>query len=155
MSTSSAIIVERTLEEHFVDWESYVFGFGYGSGEPHVLPALRMFLDKCRLDDTSAYDHTEIERELGGTVTWLLINALGCVNIIEYGTSPRYGWLTKEGIALRDFMTSRSADDLVTLVCASDDPALCTPTFCNCGPAGYSNTKLCHSPFWKERSGTA
>ena len=30
----------KTLEDNFVDWEGHVFGFGYGTGEPHTLSAL-------------------------------------------------------------------------------------------------------------------
>jgi hypothetical protein len=36
--------VSAVTDKHFIDWETDVFGFGYGTGEPHTLPALRLFL---------------------------------------------------------------------------------------------------------------
>ncbi len=144
---------ERTIEDHFIDWESETFGLGYGTGEPHVLSSLRVFLDLCREGPYQhSYDYQKIEATLGGPVTWLLINILGKAHLIEYGTSPRFAWLTKQGIALQNFMLSRDVDALVDLVCLAKDPALCSPSFCNCGPEGYSQKKLCHNPFWVEHA---
>ncbi len=36
----------KSLEAYFSDWEGHVFGYGYGSGEPHVVPALRRFVEQ-------------------------------------------------------------------------------------------------------------
>ena len=32
----------KALGDSFADWESHVFGCGYGTGEPHVLAALKV-----------------------------------------------------------------------------------------------------------------
>jgi hypothetical protein len=140
----------RTIEDHFKDWESEVFGFGYGSGEEHVLGAVKQFLEAVGRDDSErAYDYEVLEKSCGATAAWLLINTFGHWRIIEYGTSPRYGWLTKEGEALRDFVKSKSLEELADLATTrSEDDCICAPSFCNCGPNGYSEKKLCFNPFW-------
>lgn len=138
---------EKTVEQFFADWESHVFGYGYGTGEEHVLKALKEFLTICvRGEFKRAYNHEELAETVTPTVAWLLINALCHADIIEYGTSPRYGWLTDQGIALRDFMVSRSVSDLEAATGSYYDDAPCFPDHCNCG----SN---CHfrNPFWKPR----
>lgn len=101
-------------EEHFIDWEGHVFGLGYGSEEEHILAALKGFLAK--VPGNEAYDHAEIEKTLGGAVTWLLITALCKADIIEYGSSPRFGWLTAEGQRLKAFVDARSAEELIGLI---------------------------------------
>jgi hypothetical protein len=147
----------KTEEEHFIDWEGFAFGYGYGTGEPHTIPALRHFMALC-YDGTRAtnYDYRALEYRLGPTVAWLLINAL-CrpgVDVIEYGTSPRAGWLTDQGVRLRDFMMARSGDALVELVCcSSNDYVPCYPNACNCGSDGYDKRRLCPNPFWTSRPG--
>jgi len=139
----------KTEAQHFADWETQVFGFGYGTGEDHVVGALKTFLSLC---GEGPYDYTKLEAALTPPVAWLLINAL-CkhgVDIIEYGTSPRCGWLTQQGKALQAFMSRHSVDELVSF-CAADDTDYCTPSFCNCGLHGHSAVKLCHNPFWVEQ----
>ena len=147
----------KTEEEHFIDWEGFAFGFGYGTGEPHTIPALRQFMALC-YDGTLAtsYDYRALEDRLGPTVAWLLINALcrNGVDVIEYGTSPRAGWLTGQGVRLRDFMMARSADALIDLVTSSPNTYVpCYPNACNCGPDGYDKRRLCPNPFWTSRPG--
>ena len=140
----------KPIEHQFIDWESCAFGYGYGSGEAHVIPALKAFMDLCR-GELGQYDHREVESEITPTVTWLLISALCKAGIIEYGTSPRFGWLTEHGLALREFVTSKSADDLVTLVTAVDgDYVPCYPDACNCGPDGYEKGRKCANAFWQK-----
>jgi hypothetical protein len=145
-------MTNRTVEDHFRDWETDAFGYSYGTGEKPVLGALRIFLDHCK-GKNSSYDYKVLEKELTPVVAWLLINRLCQLDIIDYGTSPRYGWLTKEGCALRDFMCTRDVSDLYTIVMDTEDDKQfnCTRIFCNCGPHGYSEIKLCHNPFWVER----
>lgn len=145
--------MSKTVEQYFVDWESHTFGFGYGTGEPHVLPALKTFFDCLGRDGNfHAYDHQRLESVLTPTVAWLLINTLCGADILEYGTSPRYGWLTIEGQALREFIDTKSADELVELCTAFDDEQPhCGPDYCNCGPKGYEAGRICGNPFWDRR----
>lgn len=142
----------KSIEENFADWESTVFGFGYGSGERHILAALKEFMAAIGRDDLpTAYDYEVLEKAVTPTVAWLLINAL-CkysVGVIEYGSSPRYGWLTKRGIALKAFIDSKSLDDLVKLSTErTEDSTVCYPDACNCGPHGYVKDRKCPNPFW-------
>ena len=125
--------------DYFKDWESYVFGFGYGTGEEHVIPALKRFLGAVPTDTN--YDYHTLEAACGPTVAWLLINTLCGCDIIEYGTSPRYGWLTKQGKALRNFILEASRDMLLGQI--SEDSTPCYPDYCNC------DGDECENPFWK------
>jgi len=100
-------------DDDFVKWESRVFGFGYGSGELHTIEALVSFI--LLIDDK--YDCRNLEASLGSTVTWLLINTLCHADILEYGTSPRFGWLTDEGKALQTYIRNKTIEDLVLLAC--------------------------------------
>jgi hypothetical protein len=147
--------MKKTIEQSFIDWESNVFGYGYGSGEEHTLAALKNFMAAVGRDDAPhGYDYQKLEAAVGPAVTWLLINTL-CrhgVDIIEYGTSPRYGWLTPQGEALKDFLGSKSVGDLVDLCCDRDDDYIvCYPDACNCGPNGYEKGRKCLNPFWVAR----
>lgn len=139
----------KSIDRHFAEWESEVIGFGYGSGEAHTLLALQEFLSVIK---DRPYDYRTLESAVTPAVAWLLISILCRNDIIEYGSSPRYGWLTKEGEALREFVINRSIDQLVKICTDDEQLDYCTPRFCNCGPTGYSQTKLCHNPFWREKS---
>ncbi len=144
--------VKKTIEDNFRDWESHVFGFGYGSGEEHILPALKKFFELCPPD--RAYDFRILERELTPAVAWLLINALCHHDILEYGTSPRVAWLTKQGQALKAFVGGKSVDDLIVLATdREEDYAPCYPDACICGPEGYDKGRVCQNPFWVTRRG--
>ncbi|MGM4997860.1 hypothetical protein AB8A05_04280 [Tardiphaga sp. 538_B7_N1_4] len=145
----------KTIDESFIDWESSAFGFGYGTGEEHVLGALKAFFAAFGdHENPNAYDYEKLETAVTPTVAWLLINRL-CkhdVDIIEYGTSPRFGWLTENGIALKAFVDSKSVGDLETLVCSTtEDSTICYPDACNCGPNGYQEGVVCQNPFWPKR----
>ena len=147
--------VAKTIEQNFIDWESSAFGFGYGTGEEHTLAALKGFMAAVGRDDAAhGYDYKKLEAALGPAVAWLLINRL-ChydINVIEYGTSPRFGWLTKEGEALKAFVDSKSVDELVKLCCDHDeDYIVCYPDACNCGPNGYEKGRICENTFWHRR----
>lgn len=144
---------EKPIEEFFAEWESHVFGFGYGTGEPHTLQALHTFMANIGRDDSPrAYEYERLEAALTPPVAWLLINILCRADIIEYGTSPRYGWLTTEGEALREFVLSKTVEELYKFA-MMDGLDHCAPDFCNCGPEGYSKEKLCLNPFWQNRGG--
>lgn len=131
---------ERTLDSYFRDWYEEVFGYGYGSGEPHILSVIREFM-RCICDD-GKYDYEHMEQTLGGPVAWLLIDTFCRKNIIEYGTSPRVGWFEPEGMAVREYVNSKSLDDLVRIVTGYDPDGdgdgdgmnqyCCCTTHCNC-----------------------
>ena len=137
----------KTIEQHFADWESEAFGFGYGTGEEHVLRALKQFLTLCSEGQFShAYDHEKLSAALTPTVAWLLINALCRHGVLEYGTSPRYGWLTPQGEALRAFVAERTVEQLE--IAAQDDEMVCYRDHCNCDDGDCRP----HNPFWPKRS---
>jgi hypothetical protein len=141
--------VTKAIEESFADWEGSAFGFGYGSGEPHTLGALKDFFAALKADGRS-YEYEKLEAVLGARVAWLLINVL-CRHpgILEYGTSPRYGWLTKQGERLKAFVDGKTVDELVALCQRSEDATSCYPNACNCGPSGgYEEGRRCPNPFW-------
>lgn len=138
----------KSIEESFTDWEAYVFGFGYGTGEEFTLPALKNFLEAIPVE--GHYDHNDLGKVFGPLPAWLLINILCDARIIEYGTSPRYGWLTPQGKRLREFVAERSSESLYELTCRDEDYNICRPGTCNCGPNGYEQGRKCGNPFWKE-----
>jgi hypothetical protein len=119
-------------DKHFVDWEGDVFGYGYGSGEPHTLGALMKFF--ASLDKGRSYDSDTMEAKLGPEVFWLLINALLHADMIDYGTSPRCGWLTVKGEILRDYLAQHTVDGLCDLLCdhRGMDYVECFRDLCQC-----------------------
>jgi hypothetical protein len=135
----------KTIEQHFADWESGVFGYGYGSGEEHVLKALKTFLSLCCEGQFAhAYDHENLSAALTPVVAWLLINALCRADILEYGTSPRYGWLTPQGEELKAFVGDRSVEQLEAA--ARDDDMICYRDHCNCDDGDCRP----YNPFWRK-----
>lgn len=147
------LIPPKSIEENFIDWESDAFGFGYGTGEPHTLQALKDFFavtDPGKSTNGRTYSYEKLELHLGPKLAWLMINILCRVGVIEYGTSPRYAWLSPEGVALYEFTCGKSTEDLAVL-CNSrtaDTAVLCDPQACNCGPRGYVRGRKCPNPFW-------
>lgn len=146
----------KTLDQYFADWEGSAFGFGYGTGEAYIIPALCKFFaavgEGQEKDRAHCYDHERLEAVLGGEVAWLLINTLCRADIIEYGTSPRFGWLTSEGERLRDYFATKTADELYEIVTEKTEEYLCCyPDACNCGPGGYQKGVKCQNPFWPNR----
>jgi len=138
--------MNKTLEDYFTDWEASTFGYGYGSGELYIIQALKVFLAACPSEGT--YDYKVFEKELGPTVTWLLINILCKTDIIEYGSSPRFAWLSKTGKRLKYFVDARTAVELNELTGRCGDYIHCYPDACNCGSGGYDAKKVCQNPFW-------
>lgn len=134
----------KTIEDYFADWESHVFGYGYGTGEEHVLCALKQFLACVPFE--GCYDYRKLESDLSAPVAWLLINTLVNASIIEYGTSPRHGWLTKQGEALREFVANRSVAELVNST-MQDGHDTCCRDYCNCGDGDCRPG----NPFWPKR----
>lgn len=133
----------KTDEDFFRDWESHVFGFGYGSGEPHTVHALKDFLES--IPANAAYDYEALEHRHGELVTWLFINILAHAGLLEYGTSPRYAWLSENGRALQTFVAARSSEQLIELTATPEDYVHCYPDHCNCDDDDCRK----RNPFWR------
>lgn len=127
----------KTQDEQFIDWESAVFGFGYGTGENYTLKALKQFFDL--LTDDRSYDYEMLEKAMTPTVAWLMINILARADIIEYGTSPRFGWLTEKGEKLSKYLQTKTVDALYEIVMRVEEGYYgCGDDYCNCGPTSVS-----------------
>lgn len=132
-------------DKHFIDWETHIFGFGYGTGEQYILRDLKIFFNL--LKEERNYHYEDIEKVLGFTTTWLFINILCKCDVFEYGTSPRNGWLTKRGKILRDYIKDKETDQLYDLTRVTEDYNHCSPDYCNCD--GGSETKnICNNPMF-------
>ncbi len=140
----------KTLKnKDFIDWFSENFGYGYGDGELYIIPALKGFLENCPADGN--YDYRVLEEKVGKAETWFLMNTLCKEDIIEYGTSPRFGWLDPKGKLLKTFMENKTADELYDMVMVDSDYIHCYHNACNCGPNGYEKDKKCDNPLFHER----
>lgn len=127
-------------DKHFIDWESNTFGFGYGTGERHTILVLKKFF--INLPKEGNYDYEKLEEALGAQQFWLLLNTLCHADIIEYGTSPRFGWLSKKGKLLKEYIDSKSAIELYELTSVESDYIHCYPEYCNC------DGKKCDNPLF-------
>jgi hypothetical protein len=151
--------VNKTQDEYFIDWESTAFGFGYGTGEEHVLRALKSFFAAFGVtygDDhrPNSYDYCKLEEAVTAPVAWLLINRLCShqLDVIEYGSSPRYGWLTPNGEKLKEYIDGKTVEEMDLLVnSTTQDSTICYPDACNCGPSGFIEGRHCNNPFWPKR----
>jgi hypothetical protein len=145
----------KTQDQYFRDWEDEAFGYGYGTGEPVVLTALKKFAELTTNDnypDQFIYDYEVMEKELGPTVTWLLINALCKDGAIDYGSSPRYGWFMGPGALLITYLREHTVDqmyDTLTSEGINEGYYACSKNFCNCGPES-TNEACKNNPFWNE-----
>lgn len=152
---------KKSLEIYFRDWFDEAFGYGYGTGEMYIVPLLRKFLELCKPTEISKahnYNHEDIEKALGKEVAWLMINVLCGNDIIEYGTSPRYAMLSIEGRRLKQFVESKTDDELYDIVMKFEDKDgegthYCYRDMdgCNCGPNGHQKGIFCANPFWSRR----
>lgn len=139
----------KTRDEYFRDWFADAFGYGYGTGERPILTALQQFLELC--PDGGSYGYEDLEAALTPVVAWLLINRLCGADILEYGVSPRFAWLTGKGKRLKAYVVGRSVDELYeTAACYTEDYNICDSGACNCGPRGYVAGRVCDNPFWKD-----
>lgn len=147
-------VTPKPIEDQFADWEGQVFGLGYGTGEDHTILALKMFFGAFGKDGRpNCYDYRKLEEACTPAVAWLLINVLCHADVIEYGTSPRYGWLTPHGERLKAFIASKSVDELVEMATHHDEHYTpCYPDACNCGPNGYEEGRRCENAFWSDRT---
>lgn len=138
----------KTLDRYFTDWESHYFGYGYGTGEPHTFQALRNFFCSIPLD--GRYEYKVLENGCTPQVAWLLISTLARADVIEYGTSPRYGWLTENGKAVASYIRAHSVDQLVIATDSDQEYVHCFPDYCNC--VGKEHAGCCGlNPFWPKR----
>ena len=136
------------IDKYFVDWENHVFGYGYGTGEEYTLKALKDFMGCMRVvKNTTNYNYTEIYKHLGTMCTWLMINILCHADIIEYGSSPRFGWLTDKGEKLYDYLKTKTVEELYNLITSKDEEGefCCYPDHCNCEELGQEK---CNNPFF-------
>lgn len=137
----------KTPDQQFIDWESDTFGFGYGTGEQYTLKALKQFMDS--LEDNRSYNYEMLEKIFTPLSAWLLINIFGHADIIEYGTSPRFGWLTEKGELLRNYLADKSVNDLYELVMGVDQEyARCGSTYCNCDAPKNFERKCINNPLF-------
>lgn len=145
-------MAQKTIDDYFRDWEGEAMGFGYGTGEFHIMPVLHKFMSLCEPKVYGCYDYELLERELGAAVTWFLINIFCRHGIIGYGTSSRVGWLTKEGSRLREYVCSKTPDELYEIVMKDEEEMHhCYLNACNCGPHGHQEGVKCPNPFWPNR----
>lgn len=141
------------IDKYFTDWENHVFGYGYGTGEEYTLKALKDFMDcmeKSKFDEEIlVYDHKNLYKSLGTMCTWLMINTLNHADILEYGTSPRFGWFTKKGRKLYDYLKTKTVADLYNLTTSKEEGEYycCYPDHCNCEELVQGK---CNNPFFKE-----
>lgn len=137
MKISDIINKMNIIDKHFIDWENDVFGYGYGTGEQYTLKVLKVFFDN--LDVNNTYNYENLELKIGEIGTWFLLNIFGHADIIEYGTSSRYGWLTEKGEILKEYIDKKSFEELYELITNRDnDYIYCGKDYCNCN----NNTKM-------------
>lgn len=98
--------------KEFCEWETKVFGYGYGTGEEHIFTAFKDFVETLEYGETIGYDYRKIEEKLGQQVTWLLLTILLHHGFLEYGTSSRFGWVTTKGKEVIEFVKNKSVAEL-------------------------------------------
>lgn len=120
-----------TQEDYsFWKWHDENFSYGYGTGEQHWIPTLKKFfalIGQKEENHAGSYDFQILEKKLTPVIAWLLINTL-CEHrrevgdsTLEYGTSPRFGWLTEVGEGIREYFNSHSEDELYDMTHADRD----------------------------------
>lgn len=142
--------MEKTIDDYFCDWESDTFGYGYGTGEDFTIPALQQFIGS--IPESGCYDYKDLPKKSGLSEleTWLFINIMCEANIIEYGTSPRYGWLSKCGKRLKEYLEDKAPESIFHIIDRDEDYHKCYKNACNCGENGYEKGRICQNPFWIE-----
>lgn len=137
----------KVTDKNFSDWESSAFGYGYGTGEEYIIPKLKQFIEA--LPNEGSYHYERLEELLGPESTWFLINVLCKEDIITYGTSPRYGWLTEKGDYLREYMSNKTLAEIYKAMEENDDcdgSYACYKDHCNCDEV------KCVNPLWGQSS---
>ena len=109
-------------DAQFYKWFDEHFGYCYGSGVPEIVNLLLLFFSV--IPWRKPYKHTNIEVLLGVPAAWLLINLFCIDRVVEYGVSPRCGWLTEKGNSLRVFMCAQGKARLLEIIEKGDDNGL-------------------------------
>lgn len=138
--------IEEIKKQQFRDWESRVFGVGYGNGELPILKVVKKIFDLLEKEICGTYDYRVLEENFGETVTWLLITTLAKGNVIEWSTSTRFGWLTSCGEHVRDFIKDKTVEELCEIVESDEIICVCDGTIKdggheNCGKNPMVNEK--------------
>jgi hypothetical protein len=108
--------------QEFYNWYQSHYSHGYGTGEVHIVWSLKRFVEAIPLDE--AYNYEDIEAKVGPVVAWMFIDVFCQDNLLEYGSSPRYAWLTESGVDLAQFVRSKDATELYDIVTRAPDNAL-------------------------------
>ena len=138
----------KSENEYFIDWVSETFGYGYGSGEIHMLKALKDLFSVMKDDK---YDYEKLEKVLGAQVTWLLLQILhSSPGFFGYGTSTRFAWLDAGGKAVQNFVRDKTVDELYDISVASveEDYIHCGLDYCNCNPPTSFSKRCLNNPFF-------
>jgi hypothetical protein len=109
----------RMTDKQFREWEDVAFGYGYGTGEPHIIAGLRVFFGAVKAD--GGYSYLDIEKAMGELPAWLVINALNHSGVLNYGTSPRFGWMEGKGHELREYFAANSDERILSVLVAECD----------------------------------
>jgi len=96
----------------------------YGSGEQYVVPALKEFLSYYKREAFAPLGIDEFVTNLSqpplATLTpatiWMLVNTLNAFDILDYGTSPRYGWLTDQGFELKKYLDDNTVEHILDVL---------------------------------------
>lgn len=141
----------RTIQEYFIDWYGEAFGYGYGTGDVYYCKALVEFFNSVKPKDggnSFTYDYEELEKAMGAAEAWFTINELCKQDLIDYGTSPRYAWLSYTGEQMYQFLKGKTADELYELVNVDSDYIHCYKDYCN--HTELKDKGCLSNPFWFE-----
>ena len=127
-------------DKHFADWESDCFGYGYGTGESFIIPSLCTFMKHVPID--GCYDYLKLQIVCGSAEAWFLINILCHQDMIEYGSSPRFAWLTSKGKALKEYLDCKGEVAAQEVIRDQESWDYCYPDACNCDTP-------CDNPLWR------
>lgn len=134
----------KTEDQCFAEWLEQTFPYGYGTGEEHFLTALVTFFGS--LNDRR-YDYKVLEEKLGPVAAWLLINTFCANDVVDYGTSPRFGFLSTIGQRVQAYLRGKTADQLNEMIGEMpDELRQCTNHYCNCG--GDMESGCTKNPFF-------
>lgn len=60
-----------------------------------------------------SYDYRVLSETVGSSAAWMLIYQFSHLGWINYGTSPRFGWLEEAGVWLHKYVLSKTVDELI------------------------------------------
>lgn len=140
----------KELSDYFFDWYNDTFGYGYGTGDEFYCRDLMGFFFALnhKGPELLTYDYKTLEDRLGKPSAWHIINILCKEDFIDYGTSPRNGWLTKKGLLLNKAIGAFNHDSLYEFV-TGDVYDVCYPTACN--HTDLHEKGCLTNPFWHEK----